>query len=550
MYRWLSVIILISAGLLSCLRPGNAQTASCPNPRALGVSRVVQIDTTGGPGFGFEHFKAHDFLRPGEVVLTFDDGPWPKNTPAVLAALAAHCTKAIFFPIGAHATYEPGILKQVVAAGHAIGSHTWCHQDLSKTTGRCQADGTSQYDPKDEIEKGISAVRWAAGAPTAPYFRFPALRQPPELIEYLGRRNIAIFSTDIDSMDFKIRQPQQVRQSVMESLKKRGKGIVLLHDFQNATAEAAMDLLNDLKAGGYKIVFMQPKDEVRTLARYDALIVEKSGTPPSASNTLPSFTVPPMAAAPPQVSVPQTFPAPQPSIGRRVALVIGNSSYRPPAEELANPRNDATDMAAALRKHGFRVIVGLDLDKAAMDSKLREFESELRGAQAGVFFYAGHALQMTGKNYMIPVDAELPTESAVEVETVSLDQVQRTMQRAVPTKILFLDACRTNPYARNLQRIMGTRSVEVGRGLAPVRSGVDTLISFSTEPDTVALDGRGRNSPFTGALVRRILSAEREDLNGLLIAVRNDVIEETQDRQVPWEHSALTKAFYFQTPPR
>ena len=107
--------------------------SSCEgNPNALGISRVVEIDTTGGPGFGLEHFKTHDFLREGEVVLTFDDGPWPKNTPAVLAALAAHCTKAIFFPIGLHATYEPGILKQVAAAGHAIGSHTWCHQDLSK----------------------------------------------------------------------------------------------------------------------------------------------------------------------------------------------------------------------------------------------------------------------------------------------------------------------------------------------------------------------------------------------------------------------------------
>src|SRR5262249_28096637 len=113
---------------------------SCSNPNALGIARVVEIDTTGGPGFGFEHFKSHDFLREGEVVLTFDDGPWPKNTQAVLAALAAHCTKAIFFPIGLHATYEPGILKQVAAAGHAIGSHTWCHQDLSKTKGRCNVN--------------------------------------------------------------------------------------------------------------------------------------------------------------------------------------------------------------------------------------------------------------------------------------------------------------------------------------------------------------------------------------------------------------------------
>jgi len=255
----------------------SAMPTSCSNPNALGVARVVEIDTTGGPGFGFEHFKSHDFLREGEVVLTFDDGPWPKNTPAVLAALAAHCTKAIFFPIGLHATYEPGILKQVAAAGHAVGSHTWCHQDLSKTKGRCQINGkteTVEYDPKDEIEKGLSAVRWAVGAPTAPYFRFPALRQPQELIDYLGKRNIAIFSADMDSFDFKMRKPEQVRQSVMAKLKKHGKGIVLMHDFQHATAEAAMDLLNDLKAGGYKVVFMKPKFPATTIASYDEQILK------------------------------------------------------------------------------------------------------------------------------------------------------------------------------------------------------------------------------------------------------------------------------------
>jgi peptidoglycan-N-acetylglucosamine deacetylase len=122
--------------------PPSSMNAACAgNPNALGVARVVEIDTTGGPGFGFEHFKTHDFLREGEVVLTFDDGPWPKNTPAVLAALQAHCTKAIFFPIGIHATWEPAILKKVAEAGHAIGSHTWCHQDLSKTKGHCRIDG-------------------------------------------------------------------------------------------------------------------------------------------------------------------------------------------------------------------------------------------------------------------------------------------------------------------------------------------------------------------------------------------------------------------------
>ena len=133
--------------------------AACPgNPDALGVARVVEIDTTGGPGFGFEHFKSMDFLRPGEVVLTFDDGPWPRNTPAVLAALAAHCTKAIFFPIGKHAMWQPGILKQVAAAGHTIGSHTWSHADLSEEVGCKKARTRSRR----------ASARWPgrSGAPT------------------------------------------------------------------------------------------------------------------------------------------------------------------------------------------------------------------------------------------------------------------------------------------------------------------------------------------------------------------------------------------------
>jgi peptidoglycan/xylan/chitin deacetylase (PgdA/CDA1 family) len=276
----------------TAIRPVSG-TFSCPgNPNALGISRVVEIDTTGGPGFGFEQFKAYDFLREGEVVLTFDDGPWPKNTPAVLTALAAHCTKAIFFPIGLHATYEPQILKQVAAAGHAVGSHTWCHQDLSKSKGTCLGNGkreSYEYDPKDEIERGISAVHWAVGAPTAPFFRFPGLRQSPELIDYLGKRNIAIFSADMDSFDFKMRKPDQVRQSVMSKLKKYGKGIVLMHDFQHATAEAAADLLNDLKAGGYKVVFMKPKFAVTTITVYDEMILKTMST--STAESRPTASV-------------------------------------------------------------------------------------------------------------------------------------------------------------------------------------------------------------------------------------------------------------------
>ena len=266
--------------------------AACANPNAIGVSRVVEVDTKGGPGFGFEHFKSHDFLREGEVVLTFDDGPWPRNTQAVLAALTAHCTKAIFFPIGLHATYEPGLLKQVAAAGHAIGSHTWCHQDLSKTSGKCRANGRLEkveYDPKDEIEKGISAVQWAVGGPVAPYFRFPGLRQPPELLAYLAQRNIAVFSTDLDSFDFKLHKPEKVRESVLAKLKKQGKGIILMHDFQHSTALAVGDLLDDLKANNYKVVFMKPKEPVKTIASYDELLLKQMKS--SNFDTMPTSSV-------------------------------------------------------------------------------------------------------------------------------------------------------------------------------------------------------------------------------------------------------------------
>jgi peptidoglycan/xylan/chitin deacetylase (PgdA/CDA1 family) len=248
-----------------------AAAPSCQgHPEALGVSRTVEVDTTDGPGFGFEHFKQHDFLQPGEVVLTFDDGPWPHNTPAVLAALAANCTRAVFFPIGEHSMWAPEILRQVAAAGHTIGSHTWSHKDLAKL---------SPQDAKDEIEKGISAVHWALGAPAAPFFRFPQLSHAPEMVTYLGQRNIAIFSADMDSLDYRIHKPDQVIASVMAKLKKNGKGIVLMHDFQKATGEAAPELLRQLKAGGYKVVFLKAKTQLQTIASYDEIIGKNNKLP-------------------------------------------------------------------------------------------------------------------------------------------------------------------------------------------------------------------------------------------------------------------------------
>ena len=261
--------------------PAPVQAAACANPNALGVSRTVQIDTTGGPGLGLSQYKDYDFLQPGEVVLTFDDGPWPVSTPAVLAALDAQCTKATFFPVGKHATWHPDILKQVFARGHTVGSHTWAHLNLAKRP---------LQDAKDEIEKGISAVAMSAGQPIAPFFRFPQLRQTSELKAYLGERNIAAFSIDVDSEDFRIKKPELLVSGVMGKLQKTGKGIVLMHDLHKWTAAALPELLVQLKAGGYKIVHVKPKDTLPTLPQYDAMVApaEKINKP---SNGRPLATV-------------------------------------------------------------------------------------------------------------------------------------------------------------------------------------------------------------------------------------------------------------------
>ena len=237
--------------------------AACANPDALGIGRIVEIDTTGGPGFGFEHFKQLDFLRDKEVVLTFDDGPWPVNTPSVLKTLAEECTKAVFFPIGKHASYYPEILKQVAAAGHTVGSHTWSHANLNNKK-------LTEPQRKEEIEKGFSAVKWALGAAPAPFFRFPALQHPPEMVTYLGERNIGIFSTDLDSFDFKASKAQTIIDNVMRKVDKMGKGIVLMHDFQKHTGEALPELLRKLKAGGYKVVHMRAKAPVVAIAEFRA----------------------------------------------------------------------------------------------------------------------------------------------------------------------------------------------------------------------------------------------------------------------------------------
>jgi len=258
------------------------QQTNCTNPNALGVSRVVEIDTTGGPGFGFEQYKQFDFLADKEVVLTFDDSPWPVNTPAVLKALAEECTKGLFFSVGKHATYHPEILRQVLAQGHTVGTHTWSHVNLNSKK-------MTEQQVKDEVEKGFSAVRFALGTNPAPFFRFPQLQHNPAMVSYFGTRNVAMFSTDIDSFDFrKGATPEKIVDNVMTKLDKLGKGIILMHDFQKHTGEAMPALLARLKAGGYKVVQMKAKATLQTLPEYDEALLKDLKVPTSSARPITS----------------------------------------------------------------------------------------------------------------------------------------------------------------------------------------------------------------------------------------------------------------------
>lgn len=223
---------------------------------------------------------------------------------------------------------------------------------------------------------------------------------------------------------------------------------------------------------------------------------------------------------------------------KRVALVIGNSDYDN-AGSLANPRNDAEAITKSLKHLGFEVISGFDVDRVAFVAKIREFSKSIRGAKVALLYYAGHGMQVNGSNYLLPTDTALSGEEDLEFEAIHLRMIMAQMEREKRTNLIFLDACRNNPLARNLARNMGTRSVAIGQGLAPIQSGVGTLIAFATQPGNVALDGKTQNSPFTGSLVRHI-ETPGLDIAVVLRRVRQDVIDETTGEQVPWSNSSLT----------
>ena len=227
-----------------------------------------------------------------------------------------------------------------------------------------------------------------------------------------------------------------------------------------------------------------------------------------------------------------------------MALVIGNGAYQN-APKLPNPARDAKAVADALRGLDFEVIEAVDLDQPDMQARLDEFSGRLEGADTGLFYYAGHGLQVGGENFLVPIDARLQREAQVFYQTTPLETVLRTMEAAVATRLVLLDACRDNPLAQQLKRSMAaSRSSTVGQGLAEVRTAVGTLIAYATGPGDVASDGKGEHSPFTSALLDHIATPGLE-VRQVLGRVRDEVLKQTGERQVPWDSSSLRGEFYF-----
>ena len=243
------------------------------------------------------------------------------------------------------------------------------------------------------------------------------------------------------------------------------------------------------------------------------------------------------------------FTAGAASAEKRVAFVVGNGTYKNVAA-LPNPPIDSKSMASALRNIGFDVVEGTNLTRDKMTEKLLDFGKKAQGADVALFFYAGHGIAIGGTNYLLPIDADIKSEMDVKLgAAINIDlTLDQTMSDA-KVKLVFLDACRDNPFAAKIKSNSATRSVSVQTGLAEMKSGEGTLIAFATGPGQTALDGQeGTNSPFTRALMANIATPGVE-IQQAMTKVRAQVNEETNKGQLPWGHTNLIGSVYLNGAP-
>lgn len=235
--------------------PLAAAAVPCPgNPGALGTARALAVNATTTPRVGRKQFPATLPLAPKELVLTFDDGPWPSTTPRVLKALKAECVRATFFLLGRNVAAHPALVRREAAEGHTLGHHTYSHRLLGRLPlARAEA----------EINRGITADERAlygkeSSQPTTPFFRFPGFVSSPALLDYLQRRGIVVFGADVWASDWNPMAPQQELRLILRRIDRIGRGIVLLHDTKAETARMLPAFLRALKRRGYRIVHIVP----------------------------------------------------------------------------------------------------------------------------------------------------------------------------------------------------------------------------------------------------------------------------------------------------
>ena len=253
--HYVRIVTVLQAALVALIACGtNAQAEDCPRPGTLGVSRVLAVDAAHTPRVGLKSFAQTLPLDDHEVVLTFDDGPWPPTTSKVLAALAKECVRATFFLIGKPASEHPELVRRIAADGHTVGHHTWLHRSLMRI---------KPGDTTEEIDHGISAVEAAlhgiaTTTPGTPFFRFPGFESTPATLELLQSRGIVVFGADLWASDWDPMTPAQQLKLLTDRLKRARKGIVLLHDPKAQTAAMLPAFLRYLRDNHYRVVHVIP----------------------------------------------------------------------------------------------------------------------------------------------------------------------------------------------------------------------------------------------------------------------------------------------------
>ncbi len=318
----------------------------------------------------------------------------------------------------------------------------------------------------------------------------------------------------------------------------------MLHSRAGAADLAVADLRRSVELDP------QSREARDALSRAEAMVASAPAKPQPPQQRPQQQSPAQVAASIPQslANVPQAQAPGTSQGGKRVALVIGNGGYQF-SSRLQNPGNDAQDISSTLRALGFEVVEGRDLDRRGMDDAIRQFARKLDGAGLAILFYSGHGVQVGEKNYLIPIDAKIERAADLNLDAFDVQRILDQMEAEKRVNLIFLDACRDNPLTRSLARNSGggTRSTAVGMGLAPVQSAAGTLIAYATQPNNVALDGDGRNSPFTTALLKHMVTPGLE-VESMMKQVRIDVISATREKQVPWGHSSLVGNVYLRAP--